>query len=213
MVARRGYRVLAGCGKTPWQAECLPTIVRKPVILGGGEAVSPANWPPLALADTFNNESVIDCHPTTDKSLPDRARCRWPQQQSAHGLCAHTAPLANRRTHADGFVPGTRVESSARGERCGGRHHGGWRESSSRQPALAEPKIDGDLAQRLGQTVERVCLSPDAFAPVQLRRIQPLTECTCTKLVPFWVPFRRKTERNRPLNGEPVCPPSGRSDD
>jgi hypothetical protein len=41
------------------------------------QAVSPANWPLLGLADTFNNESVIDCPlfaDPTNKSLPDRAR-------------------------------------------------------------------------------------------------------------------------------------------
>jgi hypothetical protein len=38
----------------------------------------------------------------------------------------------------------------------------------------------------------------------QLRQIQPLRGCSCTKRVPFRVPFRRKTARNRGWDGEPV---------
>jgi hypothetical protein len=46
--------------------------------------------------------------------------------------------------------------------------------------------------------------APEVLASVQLRQIQPVTGWTCTKRVPFRCSFRRKTDRNRGCDGEPV---------
>ena len=53
------------------------------------------------------------------------------------------------------------------------------------------------LPQRLGRPWWGFCLSTPVFAPVSTMANPATYGCTCTKLVTFSVPFRRKTACNR----------------